>query len=284
MMDKIGLGTWGIGNSEADYQKECEFFAYAIKAGIRHIDTAEAYADGNAERVVGEAIGNFSRKELFIASKVRDTLLNYSEVLTSCENSLKRLNTEYLDLFYVHKPSLNISIGETARALNKLYREKLILNIGLSNCSINTIKEYQKYLCCPVFAVQCQYNLIAREPQTSGLLEFCKKERINFVAYRPLQPDVIPLNIRGLLNRGVYPLLDEMAQKYGLSPAQIALLWLVQQENIHAIFKTTDKEHLQEMLDIQNMQMAPEDMEMLTRNFPFQTDVSFTMKRYSSLI
>ena len=250
---KIGLGTWGIGNSGENHRKEYEFISYAIHSGIRHIDTAEAYANGDAERLIGDAIKTFPRNELFIASKVRDTLLNYSDVLFSCENSLKRLNTKYLDLFYVHKPSLNIPIKETAHALNKLYQEKLILNVGLSNCSVQTIQEYQKYLCCPVFAVQCQYNLIAREPQKCGLLNFCKKEKIHFIAYRPLQPDVLPLNIHGLLNTGVYPLLDEMAHKYGITTAQVAMLWLIQQENIYAIFKTTNQKHLQDILDTQNI-------------------------------
>lgn len=281
---KIGLGTWGIGNSNENYQKECEFILHAVQSGIYHIDTAEAYADGNTERLVGDAISNFPRNKLFIASKVRDTFLNYSDVLYSCENSLKRLKTEYLDLFYIHKPNLNIPIPETARALNKLYHDKLILNVGLSNCSIATVQEYQKYLCCPIFAVQCQYNLIAREPQKSGLLDFCKKEKIHFVAYRPLQPDVVPLNIRGLLNSGVYPLLDDISRKYGISTAQAAILWLIQQENVYAVFKTTNKKHLQEMLDIKNMQIGREDIELLTKNFPLQTDVSFTMKKYFSLI
>ena len=281
---KIGLGTWGMGNSEKDYQKECEFISYAIHSGISHIDTAEVYAGGNTEQLIGDAIKTFPRSGLFLASKVRDAFLNYSDVLHSCENSLKRLKTEYLDLFYVHKPNLNIPIRETAKALNKLYQEKLILNVGISNCSIGTIQEYQKYLCCPIFAIQCQYNLIAREPYKSGLLDFCRKEKIHFIAYRPLQPDVIPLNIHGLLKKGVYPLLDEVAQKYGLNTAQIAISWLIQQENVYTIFKTTNKKHLQEVLDVQNTQIAPEDMEQLTKNFPLQTDISFTMKKYSPLI
>lgn len=277
---KIGFGTWEFGGRgqpkpDNDDAKDIESIQYALKAGLKHIDTAESYANGKSEELVGKAIQGFNRKKLFIASKVRDIKLGYDDVLRNCELSLKRLGIDYLDLYYVHYPNSNIPVCETAKAFNDLHRQGLIKNIGICNAKIETMKDYQNSLDAPIFASQCHYNLIAREPQRTGLLNFCKDNNIIFIAWSPIQLAAPFLGIEPLHKRGVYPLLDEIADKYGKKNAQIAVKWLTQQNNINIIFKSTNPEHMKEILDTENFLLTDEDMKILRDNFPRQEDVSF---------
>ncbi len=274
---KIGLGTWKMGGGaqpdpDNDDAADIAMIENAIDLGIRHIDTAEAYADGKAEKLVGQAVSGYKRSELFIASKVRAEKLAYDDVLKSCEGSLKRLGLEQLDLFYVHKPNPLIPVKETARAFNRLLEKAMIKEVGLSNVSINTIKEYNKYLEKPVFAVQNQYSLIVRQSVESGVLEYCQQNNINFVAWRPLQPAVPDLGIKSLYKPGAYPLLDELASKYGVSNAQLAIRWLTEQDKVNVIFKTGNPDHLQQILDADKIRLAHKDWERLKNDFPLQLD------------
>ena len=218
----LGLGTWMMGGRDMpdpsnDDAADIAAFRLAAVAGISHIDTAEYYADGKAEKLVGRAIGEFDRSALFIASKVRAEKLSYADVMSSCEASLERLGVDCLALYYVHKPNPQIPMAETAEAFNYLLRKKMIKEIGLSNVSVKTIEKYNKYLEKPVFAVQNNYNLIVRQSVEAGVTEYCREHNIHFVAWRPLQLPIPALGIKSLTERGAYPLLDEMADKYGKS-------------------------------------------------------------------
>lgn len=126
---KIGFGTWKTGGTTEpdpnnDDKADIAAIRSAIDNGIVHIDTAELYAGGKAEQLVGQAIAPYNRADLFIASKVRETKLNYNAVLENCAQSLDRLGTDYLDLYYVHKPNPAIPVAETAAAFNELIKQK----------------------------------------------------------------------------------------------------------------------------------------------------------------
>ena len=277
---KIGFGTWEFGgrtepDPNNDDAKDIQNIQNAIKSGIKHIDTAEYYAGGKCEELVGQAIKDFSRNDLYIATKVRDIKLSYDDVLKNCELSLKRLGLDYIDLYYVHLPNPNIPISETAKAFNELKRQGLIKNIGICNAKVETMKNYQNNLDYPIFASQCHYNLIAREPQRTGLLEYCKENNINFIAWRPIQLPVPSMKIEPLYKREVYPILDKLADKYDKKNAQIAVRWLTQQENVNIIFKSTNPLHIQEIMDTKNFELSPEDFKNLTDNFPRQEDTGF---------
>lgn len=158
----IGLGTWNIGGGDvADTTYDSEDISAmktAIKLGITHIDTAEAYAQGHTEELDGKAIGGFDRKSLFITSKVSPRHLNYDDLIVSVKGSLRRLNTDYIDLYLIHAPNPDIPIQETMKAMDSLAEQKLIRCMGVSNFSVEQIKEARKYTKNKIVANQIEYN------------------------------------------------------------------------------------------------------------------------------
>lgn len=285
---KIGFGTWTMGgdvvpNPNNDDERDIEAIKYVISKGVSHIDTAANYADGKSEKLVGCAIKDFDREKLFIATKVKPQDLEYRNVIKSCERSLKNLDTTYLDLLYVHKPNPEIEIKKTAKAFNELLKRGVIKNIGLSNVKLETVLEYEKYLDKPVFAIQNQYNLVARESQEKGIVEFCKNNKKIFVAWRPIK--LMSPSIREILGVGdKFPILEEMAEKYNKTEAQIAIKWLTQQEGVCAIFKSTNKKHIDEILETENFELSKEDWKRLDIDFPVKVHKNFNGSGFFELL
>lgn len=285
---KIGFGTWTMGgdvvpNPNNDDKRDIEAIKYVISKGVSHIDTAANYADGKSEELVGRAIKDFDREKLFIATKAKPEDLAFDDVIKSCERSLKNLDTPWVDLLYVHKPNPEIEIKETAKAFNELLNRGVIKNIGLSNVKLETILEYEKYLDKPVFAIQNQYNLVARESQEKGIVDFCKKNKKIFVAWRPIH--LMSPSIRKILGVGdKFPLLEEMAKKYNKTEAQIAVKWLTQQEGVGIIFKSTNKEHIDEILETETFELSKEDWYRLDKDFPIKVYKSFNGSGFFELL
>ena len=270
-MPVFGIGSWQMGgrheqdftnDDKADIQAICN----AIESGIIHIDTAERYANGHAEELVGEAISNYKRDKLFLASKVWNTNLKYKDVLTACSSSLKRLKTDYLDLYLVHLPNPDIPIQETMKAMSKLKKESLIKNIGLSDFSVERVKEAQDYCADKIVVNQLHYNLIFREPERKGLVDFCRENDVFLVAWRPVQ--------YGMLTDASIPVMKEMCAKYHKTPSQIAINWLISQKNIVTISKMRKEDHLKENLGAVGWEMEVDDIEILRCEYPGQKDVS----------
>jgi diketogulonate reductase-like aldo/keto reductase len=271
-MPVFGLGTWQMGGRhEPDPQNDDEADIKAIKAAIdtdiTHIDTAESYSNGHAEELVAQAIKGYDRQKLFIVSKVKEDNLSYDSLLSACENSLKRLETDYLDLYLLHHPNPNIPIKETMKAMDKLKADGRIKNIGISNFNVARTKEAQAATQNQIVVNQLHLNLIYREPERDGLIEYCQQNDIFFMAWRPVQKG-------DLTEKGHYPILDEMCDKYQKTPAQIAINWLISQENIITLAKSTSLKHLQENLGALGWQMNKEDVERLRKEFPGQQEVS----------
>jgi diketogulonate reductase-like aldo/keto reductase len=270
-MPVFGLGTWQMGgrlerNFENDNKADIKAIKNAIENGIIHIDTAEMYANGYSETLISKAITDYRREDLFLVSKVSPTNLDYKNVINSAKNSLKRLNISYLDLYLIHGPNPEISIKKTMKALDFLKSEGLIRNIGVSNFSKERLIEAQKYTKNKIVVNQLHYNLKFREPQRTGLLEYCQKNDVMLVAYRPFQ--------KGILLEDKNPLLDEICQKYNKTPAQISINWLISQENVVTLSKMRNESHLMENLDALNWQMEQKDIEKLDKLYPDQQDVS----------
>lgn len=284
---KIGLGTWLLGgdvkeNKNNDDQKDINAIVYALSNGINHIDTSESYSDGKSEKLVGEAIKKVDRSKVFIATKVREWNLEYEKIISSCYASLKRLQTDYIDLYYIHKQGKNVNIRDICDALNFLLKKGIIRNVGLSNVTIKTIEEYNKYLIKKVYAVQNQYNLICRESQKKGIINYCSKNNIKFVSWRP-----ILLSYPGvkdpMYKEGTYPLLDSIAKKYNVTNTQIVAKWLLQQENVYIVFKSNNCKHIKEILDTDKFYLSNDDWNNLNGNFPVMFDMGCSTNEFYEL-
>ncbi len=267
----FGLGTWMMGGASTrdpnnDDEGDMAAIKRAIQRGITHIDTAEMYAGGYAEEMLGKVIKECQRKELIIASKVWSTNLRYDDLLRSAEQSLRRLNTDYIDLYYIHKPNDEIPLKETMLAMNQLVDQGLIRYIGLSNFSVERTKAAAALANTPITVVQVHYNLIYREPARVGLLDYCVANNILLVAWRPVQ--------KGLLAENPPPLLQTIAKAHKKTPAQIAINWLISQPNVVTLSTMRNPAHLEENLGALDFSLTTEEMRQLTENFPNQQEKS----------
>lgn len=264
-----GLGTWQMGGrNEKDTTNDASdimAIQRAIEAGITHIDTAESYGDGHSEELVAEATTGYDRSQLFFASKVSANHQNYDDLLRSFENSLKRLKTDYLDLYMLHRyPEPGIDIIATMRAMDYLVNQGVVKNVGVCNMSINRFKKVQSLTKNKLVCNQLHYSLECREIVEREVLDYCQQNYVMAVAWGPLS--------KGALEKA--DILEGLAQKYDKTPYQIALNWLINQKNVVTISKTSQLHHLQENLGALGWSLDTDDQQKLTQNFPNQTNLS----------
>lgn len=269
-MPTLGYGTWTIGGArerdpDNDDEGDIRAIRMAIGMGLTHIDTAERYAGGRAEELVGEAIRPYPRESLFLTTKAHRDHLKPDDLRRACEDSLKRLGVTYLDLYLAHAYNPAIPLAETVRALDRLVDEGLVRAIGVSNFNRTHLAHALAFSNHGIACDQVHYSLITREPETDGLLEHCQANDVMLVAYRPVE--------KGRIG-GDPPIMRELCEKYGKTPAQVAINWLVSQENVAAITMSRSPEHLQENLGGLGWKMATEDIERLRREFPDTRDKS----------
>ncbi len=270
-MPVFGIGTWRMGgdmvrNPLNDDKADIEAIQAAINSGITHIDTAERYAEGHAEELVGKAIKDFDRKKLFIVSKVAPYHLKYDDILKSAHNSLKRMNIDYMDLYLIHSPNDDIPIAGSIKAMNYLVDNGLTRYIGVSNFTNERVDNAQAHSRHKIVANQLHYNLMIREVERKKILEYSQKNDIMLIAWRPLQ--------KGILLSGQNKLLDEISQKYNKTPAQIAINWLISQDNVVTLSKMRNKIHIEENLGALGWNLNKEDIKLLRTEYPNQQDVS----------
>lgn len=266
----VGFGTWNIGGGmTADRTHDEEAISVmkgAIRLGVTHIDTAELYGDGHAEELVGEAIREFDRRALFVTTKVKWSNLRYKNVIEAAKRSLKRLRTDYVDLYLVHTPNESVPIRETMRAMDDLVDAKITRFIGVSNFSVEQMEKAQQASRHEIVANQIEYNLLTRNSgmhtidMETSIIPYCQKEGAAVIAYRPLA--------KGELARPGFALLDELAEEYGKTQAQIAINWLISKPNIVTIPKTMKIERVKENLGAVGWKLSPEDLYRLDREFP----------------
>jgi diketogulonate reductase-like aldo/keto reductase len=267
----LSLGTWMIGGALSretgcDEDAAIESLRRGIKKGLRCIDTAEMYAAGYTEALVGRAIQGFERQDLQIISKVSPHHLHHDDVLRAAEASLKRLGVDALDVYLVHKPNPKIPLGETMRAMRVLKEQGLIKAVGVSNFSVTTLREAQGHLGGEIVLNQVHYNLVYREPEISGLLDYCQKNNIFVMAWRPLEKGALVVD---------HPLvLEKMCAKYHKSPAQVAINWLVSQERVVTLSTMRSESSVQDNLGAVGWTLETKDIEALRTQFPNQEKVS----------
>ena len=262
----LGLGTWLIGgDTSPDYSKDehaVKAIKKAIELGYSHLDTAEMYGNGHCEELIGEAIREIERSTLFITSKVRDSKLKYKDVITSANESLNRLQTNYIDMFLIHSPSNTIPIEETMAAFDHLMDKGMVRNIGVSNFQVHQLVEAQKHSKYKIVANQIEFSLLTRNigkysgnrDMESKTIPYCQENDIIIMAERPIE--------RGLILKD-HPQLDKLESKYNKTKAQIAINWLVSKKNIITIPKSVDEDHLKENLGALRWNLDFEDFKML---------------------
>ncbi len=272
-MPEYGLGTWQMGGRDEkdasnDDLADIKAIQTAIQKGVIHIDTAEIYANGYSEELVARAIkeGNIDRKTLFIVSKVPSEHQGYEGTINVCKQILKRLNTDYLDLYLLHDYDIEFPLIDTMKALVELKDQGLVKNIGVSNFGIKHLKEAQSYSKYPIVCNQVHYNLRVREIEETGLLKYCQDNDIMIAAYRPTE--------KGKLFEIESPVVVEICKKYNKTFPQIAINWLISQPNVVTLAKTRNLDHLEENLGALGWYMEKEDVEKLRVEFSDQIKVS----------
>lgn len=267
----IGLGTWEMGGrTEADHSRDVhwiEIIRKGIELGLTHIDTAEMYGNGHTEEIVGEAIKDIPRGKLFVTTKVWSTHLKHDDLLRACENSLKRLKTDYVDLYLIHFPNPSVPLQESLAAMNLLVEQKMVKQIGVSNFGRIELETAVQHSSQPIVANQIEYSLLARNKGTyvdgaeKDIIPYCREKNITVTAWRPLGKEKYHI-------LASHPIVLEICKKYKATPAQIALSWLIGQEGIITIPKTGKIEHLLENAAAMQIQLEPDDFIRLNNSFP----------------
>lgn len=252
----LGIGTCLMGGEDhgpPDYTNDEVYInaiREAIKLGFNHIDTAEVYGGNHTEELVGKAIKNFDRKKLFITTKVSPENLRYNDLINSAKNSLKRLETNYIDLYLIHRPNPEISIEETMKAMNFLVDNNLVKNIGVSAFDIVQMKEAQKYSKHPIVANQLKFSLWKKSDLET--INYCIENNIIVMAYKVLG--------RGKIITHKIQLISDLAKKYKKTKAQIILNWVISKKNVVALFKSVNHQHIKENLDIFDFKLTNKEI------------------------
>jgi len=247
IMSRLGV----VGGAEA----KVAALRAGLEGGISLIDTAEVY---NSEPLVAKAIEGLPREDLFIATKVTFTHLRHDALVRSLERSLKRLKLGYVDLYQVHQPSPFVPIKETMSAMEEMVDRGLIRYIGVSNFSVKQTVEangaLKKYR---LASIQMPYHLADRRMEKE-ILPYCKKENMALLAYFPLG--------HGKLTSS--RVLSSIGQKYEKTATQVALNWLLSQDNVFPIPRASTSIHVTEDIGSVGWRMSDEDRTELEKTYP----------------
>lgn len=290
----IGYGCMGLNHNRSQYpskEKEIALVREAVERGVTLFDTAESYGYHVNEKLVGEALKGYTDR-VFVSSKFGHKFVNGVQVKTEedstpanirrvCENSLRNLGVETLGMFYQHRADPNTPIEVVAKTIADLIKEGKILHWGMCEVNADTIRRAHKV--CPVTAIQSEYHFMHRTVEENGVLALCEELGIGFVPYSPLnrgflggmineytqfdtsndnrqtlprfQPDAIRANYR------IVEVLNAFGRTRGITPAQVALAWLMNKRPfIVPIPGTTKLSHLEENLRAADIRFTAEEM------------------------
>ncbi len=252
----LGQGTWHMGEERRRHKTELEALRLGLDLGMTLIDTAEIYSDGESERLVGEAIAG-RREQVFLVTKVWPNHATMRGTLAACEGSLKRLATDYIDLYLLHWPSKH-PLKETLAGFQELVRTNKIRYWGVSNFDVAQMKDLTALPGgSDVATNQVLYNLQQRGIE-ADLLPWLRKRKIPIMAYSPIE--------QGRLLR--HRALREIAARHKATPAQIALAWALHQEGAIVIPKAGTAEHVRENRAALDIHLTKQDLDELDRAFP----------------
>jgi diketogulonate reductase-like aldo/keto reductase len=257
----IGQGTWMIDGDPETESRAIQTLRLGLDLGMSHIDTAEMYGEGHVEELVGKAIAG-RRDEIFLVSKVLPANASYDGTLKACERSLKRLKTDWLDLYLLHWRG-SYPLSETMRAMEKLVAEGLVKYIGVSNFDVEDLMEVEQVLQTEQIACnQVLYNLRDRGIERR-LLPYCSKKRIAVVGYAPFGHGNFPFP-----SSREGKLLIEIGRRHNRTPKQVALNYLTRHPSTFTIPKTTRSERVKENSGGVGWQLTEDEANEIDRAFP----------------
>lgn len=252
----FGLGTWRMGERPQQRKGEVAALRAGLDLGVRLIDTAEMYGEGEAEAIVGEAVSG-RRDDVYIVSKVYPHNASRAGVVAACERSLKRLGTDRIDLYLLHWRGSH-KLADTVAGFETLMAAGKIRAWGVSNLDVEDMEELQGVAGGKACAAnQVLYNL-ARRGIEAGLLAWCRARGVPIMAYSPLDQARIP---------GA-PGLAAVAKRHGVTPAQIMLAWAARHPDAMVIPKASRLEHLKANIAAMDLTLTAEDLADLDRAFP----------------
>ncbi|MCC3375206.1 aldo/keto reductase family protein [Cohnella sp. REN36] len=266
-VSEISLGSWLTYGGYVQARQAEDTIDKAYECGINFFDTANVYGNGEAEKVVGQALAKYPRSSYVLATKVRGPMgdrpnqagLSRKHIMEQCEASLKRLGTDYVDVYYCHYPDPDVPLEETLRAMNDLVQQGKALYIGISNMSAQHIREAVRVTNSrdwhPIAANQPLYNLFANEIEKE-IIPLCRDNGIGQVVYSPLAQGVLTGKYKTVApaspesrasqaegSQAVQHWLKEtyvskasklqtVAESFGLALSQLALAWTLRHENV----------------------------------------------------
>jgi diketogulonate reductase-like aldo/keto reductase len=258
----VGVGTWDIGGDTVK-----ESVRAGLDAGYGHVDTAEGYKN---EAEIGEVLADYDRDDVFLTSKVLPKHLDYESVIESCEASLDKLGTDYLDLYLIHWPNPAISVRETMAAMATLKDRGWVRNVGVSNFSAYQLSCAQHVSDVPIAVNQIEFHPLFQRPE---LVNYCRETDTVIEAAAPL----------GRTEVFEHPVVQELAEKYDRSAPQVVLKWEVERD-IVPLPKSSSPEHVRSNLDLFDWEMDDGDLERLDdadENQPVYDTPSRDWSRYT---
>ncbi len=287
-LSAIGVGTWQFGSAEWGYGKDYagsiahDIVTRALDLGVNLLDTAEAYAFGNSERILGQAIAG-RREEAFVATKIFPVMPLQPIVEWRARESRQRLGIDRIDLYQVHWPNPIVPFGTTMAGLRNLQDAGVVEHVGVSNFSAAQWRSAERQLGRPVLSNQVQYSLVSRGPDQEIVPHAQQHERI-VIAYSPLGQGLLggrydkdhppkgsarqmnPVFLPENLERA-QPLIDalrEIARAHDATPAQIALAWVIHHPNVVAIPGASSVEQLERNVAAADIELTTDEFDRLT--------------------
>jgi diketogulonate reductase-like aldo/keto reductase len=252
----LGLGTWGMGEAGTRGADVVAALRLGLDLGMTLIDSAEMYGEGGAEEVVGKAIAG-RRDAVFLVSKLYPHNASRQGAVAACERSLKRLSTDHLDLYLLHWRG-SVPLAETLETFGTLQRQGKIRHYGVSNFDLPDMEELWRLAGGDATATNQVLHNLSRRGIEWALLPWLRRRRVPVMAYSPIEQG------RLLTKRA----LVAIAKRRGVSPAQIALAWLLHQPGLIAIPKAGRAEHVRENRAALDLALSPADLAELETAFP----------------
>ena len=262
-MPKLGIGTWGIGgymtkSPYSDYINEISQIKFQISKGLSLIDCWIAQGEGGSLELIRQAIEEFDRQKLTLLCKFDiHKYKNATELEVIFQQYLKQLNTDYLDVFEIHRPVFSaVSEKEVESFLKENINTGKIRAFAVSNATSNDLINIEKKMSVPIGAVEILYNIFDRESESNGTIAYCQKKKIPIIAYRPLN--------RGMTNIAhTNESFGKIVAKYTATPNQVALNWLLAKDGVMALIKSSNRAHINENFDCMAFALSEEDKQTI---------------------